>query len=427
MSQQQHPRVDPNIWQKFAGDSFTVPKLHSKVYYFPQGHLQHVCPNTQPLDGCRPSILCIVSAVDLLADPETDQVYAKLLLTPVIDGSVVPLEFHNGPDGDQIVSYAKTLTNTDVRSGAVLYIPKAGADSILPALPPLDSRNQSRFQDISVKDVCGVVSQIRHFHRLCPFQHLFTIGWSGFVSKKKLVVGDTVVFVKNSAGNISIGIRRNGKLAAAAKMIEKEVKLAIELAEKKAAFEVVYYPTVGGFDFVVGAKIVEDAMKVNWRCGMRVTHMVKNDDTSKGCSIFNGRISNLSSRSTRPWRMLQVKWDDPHVPENLKQLCPWQVELINSNPPISDIQFPPTKKLRGAQGSVLSTEQNISISHTSSTLNSFKIKNVDIDNCNNKKTRPGSIMLFGKMIQPIERDLYESSDIVGDNSCKRSNETDKTC
>ncbi|CAL5190089.1 unnamed protein product [Lathyrus oleraceus] len=409
MSQQQHHhRVDPKLWQICAGDSFTVPKLHSKIYYFPQGHLEHVCPIT-PITPtlhrcCRPLILCTVSAVDLLADPETHQVYAKLLLTPMIDGSVVPLEASNEEDGDQIVSYAKTLTNTDVKSGGKLYVPMACANSIFPALPP----NQSPFQDLFLTDVCGVVWKFRHVHRRYPFQHLFSTGWSGFVGKKKLVGGDTVVFVKNSAGNISLGIRRKTKVVGAAKITKKEVNMAIKLAEKNAAFEVVYYPMVGGFDFVVGAKTVEDAMKVNWSRGMRVTHMVKKDDTPKGISIFHGTISGLSPPSTRPWRMLQVKWDDPQVPENLKQLSPWQVELIDSNTPIADIQFPPTKKLRCAQGSVL---RNMSNPHTYGILNSIKTKNADIDNCNTKKISPASIMLFGQRIQPIESELYDSNKI----------------
>ena len=103
-----------------------------------------------------------------------------------------------------------------------------------------------------------------------------------------------------------------------------------------------------------------------------------------------------------------MKWDDPQVPENLKQLSPWQVELIDSNTPIADIQFPPTKKLRCAQGSVL---QNMSNPHTYGILNSIKTKNADIDNCNTKKISPASIMLFGQRIQPIESELYDSDKI----------------
>ncbi|CAL5190090.1 unnamed protein product [Lathyrus oleraceus] len=433
--QQQQHRVDPKIWKACAGDSFTVPKLHSKVYYFPQGHLQHVCPNTpntQTLDGCNPMILCTVSAVDLLADPETHQVFAKLLLTPVIDRSVVPVGASNEEDGDQIVSYAKTLTKSDVKSRGVLYLPVACADSIFPELPPLDSRNQSPSQDLFLTDVGGVVWKFRHVFRGSTFRHLFTTGWSGFVGEKKLVDGDNVVFVINSTGRISIGIRRKTKPASAAKMMEKEVNTAVELAKKNAAFEVMYYPTVGEFDFVVGAKTVEDAMMFNWSCGMRVTHTEKNDDTPKGCSIFHGTINNLSPPSTRPWRMLQIEWDEPQVPEKLKQLSPWQVELSDSKTPVSDMQFPPTKKLRGAQGYVLSSGQNISNPHTyiSSILNSFKTKNAknaDIDNSNTKNINSGSIMLFGQRIQPIESELY-NSDIKEDDSCKWNNEVEeKTC
>ncbi|XP_058746567.1 auxin response factor 22-like [Vicia villosa] len=292
-----------------------------------------------------PLILCTVSAVDLLADPETQQVYAKLLLTSVIDGSVVPLEASNEEDVDQIVSYAKTLTRSDVKSRSVLYVPAACAKSIFPALPRFDSRNQSPFQDLFLTEVCGVVWKFRYVFRGYTLRHLFTTGWSGFVREKKLVRGDTIVFIKNSAGNISVGIRRKMNLPSTVKITEKEVNEAAELAEKNAAFEVVYYPTVGGFDFVVGAKIVEDAMKVNWRRWMRVTHMVKNDDTTNGCSIFHGTISNLSTPVTRPWRMLQIEWDEPHVSENLEQLCPWQVEVI-SNSLTPDIQFPLTKKVK---------------------------------------------------------------------------------
>ncbi|KAI5434207.1 hypothetical protein KIW84_021174 [Lathyrus oleraceus] len=450
MSQQQHHRVDQKIWQICAGDSFTVPKLHSKVYYFPEGHLQHVCPNTQTLDGCRPMILCTVSAIDLLADPETYRVYAKLLLTPAIDGSVVPLETSNEEDGDEIVSFAKTLTNTDVLSRGKLYVPLACANSIFPALPPLESRNQSLFQDLFLTDICGVVWKFRHVHRRYH-QHLFTTGWSGFVGEKKLLGGDTVVFIKNSAGSISLGIRRKTKFTAvaAANIAEKEVNMAIKLAEKNAAFEAVYYPSVGGCDFVVGEKIVEDAMKVNWSRGMRVTHMVKNDDTSKGYFIFHGTISNLESPSTRPWRMLQIEWDEAYVPQNLKQLSPWQVEL-NSKTPTPRILSPPRKKLRGAQRSVLSSEIERDYSFiprlelgfpnnmhnlVTTQISSNFLKNDILRNSsmaglhnlsreldiNTKKTSPGSIMLFGQMIRPIESDLSDS-DIKKDDGCKINNE-----
>jgi hypothetical protein len=125
------------------------------------------------------------------------------------------------------------------------------------------------------------------------------------VDKKKLVVGDSLVFIKNSAGRIFVGIRRKFDASRSGKIKEKAVMEAVELAEKNKAFEVVYYPTVGdGDNFVVDAKVVENAMKINWNCGMRIKRYLKNDDSSKR-TLF-GTISNLYAPSNRPWRMLQV-------------------------------------------------------------------------------------------------------------------------
>ncbi|XP_058784509.1 auxin response factor 17-like [Vicia villosa] len=246
--QQQFCNVDPRIWQECAGDSFTVPKLHSRVYYFPIGHLDHspITPTTQTLSLIHPIILCTLSSVDFLADLETDQIFAKLLLTPVIDATVVPpVEASNQEDnGDRVVSYAKTLTTSDANNKGSFYVPRACADSIF---LPLDLTTPSPSQELSVTYVCGVVWTICHVHRGNPERYLFTTGWNAFVKKKHLVVGDTLVFIKNSARKIFVGIRRHNMSAAASKITEKTVINAVELAKKNTPFEVMCYPTVDGF------------------------------------------------------------------------------------------------------------------------------------------------------------------------------------
>ncbi|XP_058746576.1 auxin response factor 17-like [Vicia villosa] len=350
--QQQLRNVDPNIWLQFARDSFTVPKLHSRVYYFPPGHLEHspVTPTTQTLSLLRPFILCTVSSIDLLADPLTDQIFAKLLLTPVIDATVVPpVEAVNEEDNaDHVVSSAKTLTTTDANNACGFSVPKACANSIF---PPLDLTTPWPSQELSITDVCGVVWTFQHVYRGNPKRYLFTTGWSAFVNKKTLVGGDTLVFIKNSAGNIFVGIRRQN---AAKKIIEKNANNAVELAGKNEPFEVMCYPTIDGFDFVVEDKVVEDAMKIHWNPGMRVTHTVK------GGSTFHGTISAISYPSTHPWRTLQVEWNEPNVSENLKHVSPWQVEPDFSTPLLHQL-FPPTKRLRAAQESaILSDTERIS-------------------------------------------------------------------
>jgi len=79
----------------------------------------------------------------------------------------------------------------------------------------------------------------------------------------------------------------------------------------------------------------------SWR---RIELSLKNFDSSKRCSKFEGTIAALFAPN-RPWRMLEVKWDEPKVPQVPERVSPWEVELI------SDIfalhpQFQPTKKLR---------------------------------------------------------------------------------
>ncbi|CAK8538282.1 unnamed protein product [Lathyrus sativus] len=476
--QQEYRNVAPRIWQECAGSSFTVPKLHSKVYYFPFGHLEHspVTPTAQTLSLLRPFILCTVSCVDFLAHSETDQICAKLLLTPVVlpveatnegdDHVVLPVEATNEGDDhvvlpveatnegdDHVVSCAKTLSNSDANNGGAFSVPRACAKSIF---PPLDLTTPLPSQELSVTDVCGVVWTFRHVYRGNPKRFLFTTGWSAFVDKKQLVCGDTLVFIKNSAVNIFVGIRRKNMFAAANKIAEKTVINAIELAGKNTPFEVVCYPRVDDSDFVVGDKVVEDAMKIHWYPGMRVTRTVKNENSSKGCTTLHGTISAISHSSTNPWRMLLVEWNEFDISEKLKHVSPWQVEPDFSIP--QELQlFAPIKRLRTARESTLLTDKervvspismeplhqtplnfdfrqnplkdtsldkssmegsnNVSIqlsitnhkSHDHNIFNSSGIRN-----SNTEEVRPDYIKLFGQIVRPSKNsiDFYEKLMVV---------------
>ncbi|XP_045829271.1 auxin response factor 17-like [Trifolium pratense] len=383
MALEQPSRVDPKIWQSCAGDTVKIPKLHSKVYYFPLGHLEHAnpTPNTESLsliNSYRPFIPCIISSVDLLADPQTDEVFTKLLLTPVIDGSTVePFEVHDDDDGgdDDVVSSGKTLSQSDANNGGAFSVPSKCAKLIF---PPLDLEAKLPTQELSIADVHGNVWEFRHVYRGNPKRHMFTHNWSQFVDKKKLVGGDSLLFMKNSAGEIYVGIRRVKKFATPAVMQKKEsvVIEAVKLAEKNEAFEVVYYPTADdGDNFVVDANVVEDAMKINWNCGMRVKRSLNNDDSS--ISLQHGTITNLCAPSDRPWHMLQLK-----VTEDPAAL-------------LSDIQGDSSIPI-------------IEFQH--STMEKF----VDPNNCDTKNVTR-SFKLFGTIIQ-VGSDL-PNSEIKEDDSC----------
>ncbi|XP_045831045.1 auxin response factor 17-like [Trifolium pratense] len=406
MSQPQPCRVDPKLWQSCAGDSIKIPKLHSKVYYFPQGHLEHSnpSPSTQSLsliNGYRPFIPCIISAIDLLADPHTDEVFAKLLLTPVADGTIEPpdVPYEDQENNVQVVSSFKTLTRSDANNGGAFSVPCGCAIKIF---PPLDLKAKpAPFQELSFTDVHGEVWKFRHIYTGTPQRHLITSGWSKFVDKKKLVVGDSLIFLKNSAGRIFIGIRRKFDISRSRRITEKAVTEAAELADKNKAFEVVYYPTARGDNFVVDANVVEDAMKINWNCGMRVKFPLNNDSSK-------GTISNLPAPSNRPWRMLQVNWDEPKVSGNTKRINPWMVEPIFDIAELN-LHFPQIKRLRVDPGFALSrsTERESASTH----------------NCKASKVSPSSIKLFGRIIKlSAGGNLPDSG--INEDGCKGCNEVE---
>ncbi|WJX64136.1 Arf17p [Trifolium repens] len=441
MALQQPSRVNPKIWQSVAG--IKIPKLGSKVYYFPLGHLEHAnpTPNIESIsliNSYRPFIPCIISSVDLLADPKTDEVFTKLLLTPVIDGSTVepPPEVHDKDGGGNVVYLGKTLSQSDANNGGAFSLPTECAKMIF---PPLDLKEELPIQELSITDIHGAIWEFRHVYRGNPKRNMFTHNWSRFVDKKKLVGGDSLVFMKNSAGNIYVGIRRVKKFASAAVVQKKELVAmeAAKLAEKNEAFEVVYYPTAGD-NFVVDAKVVEDAMKINWNCGMRVKRSLNNDLEST-IKLQHGIITNISAHSNRPWRMLQVKWDETKDSENTTQVSPWQIEY-NSKIPSLHRRSPPTKKLKVAQDSALPSDiqrdssipmiefqhspkekdhlkdtiENNGLMNPSTTLNCDTLRGVrqntfsttkviDANNCNAEKVTR-SIKIFGATIQ-VESDL----------------------
>ncbi|AES96733.1 putative transcription factor ARF family [Medicago truncatula] len=406
MSPQQPIRVDPKIWQCCAGAAVKIPKLNSHVYYFPLGHLEHVSPSPNPstlslLDRSRQFIPCTVSTVNLLADPVTDEVFVKLLLTPGTNNCVhepPPEVREDQHDGVKVVSSGKTLTPSDANNGGAFSVPSECAKLIF---PPLDLQAEKPSQKLSVTDIHGKEWKLRHVYRGTPLRHLITTNWSEFVDEKKLIGGDSLVFMKKSTRTgtetISVGIHRQ-KFGAATKIAEKSVTEAVELAEKNMAFDVVYYPTAEGWcDFVVNAKVVEDAMKNKWNSGLRIKHSLKKDNSSKRCSNFEGTISALSAPN-RPWRMLEVRTAKDSALHN-------DIERDSSIPKIK-FHSSTTRSFNEA-----SLNSNALLHDTASTSS----------NCNTKKLSPGSIMLFGQIIRPVGSDLHDS-DIKGEDGGKGCNE-----
>lgn len=234
------------------------------------------------------------------------------------------------------------------------------------------------FQTIYVLDVHGKTWKFRHIYRGTPRRHLLTSGWSDFVNSKKLVSGDTVVFIRNLAGELFVGIRRTGRNYGGPTTLEsgscKEVFLrnrgtvlhesvieAVRLADMGKPFEVLFYPRVGLPEFVVAKEMVEAAAVVPWVPGMRIKMAVELGDSSRTTwlqgTISCATVPEHGRWACSLWRMLEIKWDKPDdVLPRLRSVNPWQVELISSVLP-----YHVMKKLKLPEGLKASVEGHGSV------------------------------------------------------------------
>ncbi|KAD7480015.1 hypothetical protein E3N88_03151 [Mikania micrantha] len=367
--------LDGKLWHACAGGMVQMPELNSKVYYFPQGHVEHAAGGNggfRDLPRIQPYILCGVTSVKFMADSDTDEVYARI--------GLVPLGNHNDDDGflgfdhnknenqEKPASFAKTLTQSDANNGGGFSVPRYCAETIFPRL---DYTAEPPVQNILAKDVHGKLWKFRHIYRGTPRRHLLTTGWSNFVNQKKLVAGDSIVFLRADNGELCVGIRRAkrgigrgfldsnssgwntavGGFGNAGKVSAESVIEATNLAAAGRPFEVVYYPRASTPEFCVKASTVKAAMRIQWCPEMRFKMAFETEDSSR-ISWFMGTISSVDVEDqfrwpNSPWRLLQVAWDEPDLLQNVKRVSPWLVELVSNVPSVHLSPFsPPRKKLR---------------------------------------------------------------------------------
>ncbi|KAJ4805683.1 Auxin response factor [Rhynchospora pubera] len=387
--------LDPQLWHACAGSMVQMPSLNSKVYYFPQGHLEHfsvtapheVVPMSPPCRNIPPLILCHVSSIKYLADPNTDEVYAKIGLVPVgaNESDMETGQNSPQPEPEKPASFAKTLTQSDANNGGGFSVPRYCAETIFPRL---DYTADPPVQTVLAKDVHGTVWKFRHIYRGTPRRHLLTTGWSTFVNHKKLVAGDSIVFLRADNGDLCVGIRRAKRGIGAgfgtgestgwgyggfsmflreddgihskhnllpnknskSRIHVESVLEAARLAAEGRPFEVVYYPRASTPEFFVRAGLVRSSMCTRWGPGMRFKMAFETEDSSR-ISWFMGTVSGVQVADpinwpNSPWRLLQVTWDEPDLLQNVKRVSPWLVELVSNIPSIHLAPFsPPRKKL----------------------------------------------------------------------------------
>ncbi|CAI8614597.1 unnamed protein product [Vicia faba] len=405
--------VDPQLWHAIAGGMVQIPQVNSKIFYFPQGHAEHAYePVNFSVDVKVPFFIpCRVAAIHYRADPDTDEVYAKLRLVPL---HISEAGFDDGCVGgvddmsetkNKYQSYTKTLTQSDANNGGGFSCPRYCAETLL---PPLDYSGTPPSQYISATDVHGQTWEFKHVYRGTPKRHLLTTNWSDFVTDKLLVSGDSLVFLRAENGDLHIGIRRStrrneigfnpsskrkpgseigirigpsylgltsssgekdnklqkndkekglkisDKIMGRGKVKAEDVIEAVRLGVNMQPFDVVYYPRVGTPEFFVKTSSIRTALQIRWCCGMRFKMAFETEDSSR-ISWFMGTITSVQAADPAwpdsLWRLLQVTWDEPELLKNTKRVNPWQVEIVSHMPsiPFSSFLPPSRKKLRLSQ------------------------------------------------------------------------------
>lgn len=399
--------LDSQLWHACAGGMVQMPPVNSKIFYFPQGHAEHTLSHVSfgTLPRIPALILCRVAAIKFMADTETDEVYAAIRLIPIgqnefdYNENNGVMETNGFESVEKSNSFAKTLTQSDANNGGGFSVPRYCAETIFPRL---DYTADPPVQTVVARDVHGEIWKFRHIYRGTPRRHLLTTGWSTFVNQKKLVAGDSIVFMRTENGDLCVGIRRakrgslgspetpsgwtsgsgncpspyggfsvylmddenkrmrnssngnvnsSGGIKGRGKVRPESVIEAATLAAKGQPFEVVYYPSAGTPEFCVKASSLSAAMRIQWCSGMRFKMPFETEDSSR-ISWFMGTIASVQVADpilwpNSPWRLLQVTWDEPELLQNVKSVSPWLVELVSNMPVINMSPFsPPRKKSR---------------------------------------------------------------------------------
>ncbi|XP_019095962.1 PREDICTED: putative auxin response factor 14 [Camelina sativa] len=345
------------LWNLCAGPLCDLPKLGEKVYYFPQGHIEFVEASTrEELNQIQPNfdipskLQCHVIAIHRKVEINTDQVYAEITLMPDTTQVIIPTQ-NDSNDMPKINFFKKILTASDTSSHGGLSIPKRDATECFPLL---DMSLPVPTQEFLTKDLHGNEWRFKHSFRGKPRRHLITTGWSAFVTTKKLVAGDVLVFVRGENEELRVGIRRAGhqkgntpsSLVSTESMRHGVIVSAVHAFHSKCMFSVVYKPRSS--QFIVSYDNFLDAMNKKFSVGSRFTMQFEGDDLSK--RRYSGTIIGVNNFSPHwkdsEWRSLQVRWDEFVSFPRPNRVSPWEIEHLTPSSNVIQLSLLKNKRSR---------------------------------------------------------------------------------
>ncbi|RDX90064.1 Auxin response factor 6, partial [Mucuna pruriens] len=344
--------LDSELWHACAGPLVSLPAVGSRVVYFPQGHSEQVAVSThREVDGHIPSypslppqLICQLHNLTMHADTETDEVYAQMTLQPLSPQeqkeAYLPAEL--GTPSKQPTNYfCKILTASDTSTHGGFSVPRRAAEKVF---PPLDFSQQPPCQELIARDLHGNEWKFRHIFRGQPKRHLLTTGWSVFVSAKRLVAGDSVLFIWNEKNQLLLGIRRANRpqpVMPSSVLSSDSMHLGLLAAAAHAAatnsrFTIFYNPRASPSEFVIPlAKYVKAVYHTRVSVGMRFRMLFETEESS--VRRYMGTITGISDLDSvrwpnSHWRSVKVGWDESTAGERQPRVSLWEIEPLTTFP-----------------------------------------------------------------------------------------------
>ncbi|KAL6175275.1 hypothetical protein ACLB2K_051917 [Fragaria x ananassa] len=344
----------PELWKACAGPLVEVPRLKERVFYFPQGHMEQLEASTTtnpevnqviPRFNLPSKILCQVMHVQLLAEQDTDEVYAQITLIPEANQSTEPTspdpdECLSEPERLKVYSFCKVLTASDTSTHGGFSVLRKHATE---CLPPLDMTQATPTQELVAKDLHGYEWRFKHIFRGQPRRHLLTTGWSTFVTSKRLSAGDSFVFLRGDNGDLRVGIRRLARqqssmpssVISSQSMHVGVLATASHAVATQTLFVVYYKPRTS--QFIVSLNKYLEAVNNKFSVGMRFKMRFEGEDAPE--RRFSGTIIGLEDISPQwadsNWRSLKVQWDESASIPRPDRVSPWEIEPYVASIPLS--------------------------------------------------------------------------------------------
>ncbi|ESQ28807.1 hypothetical protein EUTSA_v10018139mg [Eutrema salsugineum] len=344
--------LNSELWHACAGPLVSLPSSGSRVVYFPQGHSEQVAATTnKEVEGhipnypsLPPQLICQLHNVTMHADVETDEVYAQMVLQPLTQeeqkDTFVPIEL--GIPSKQPSNYfCKTLTASDTSTHGGFSVPRRAAEKVF---PPLDYTQQPPAQELIARDLHDNEWKFRHIFRGQPKRHLLTTGWSVFVSAKRLVTGDSVIFIRNERNQLLLGIRHASRpqTIVPSSMLSSDsmhiglLAAAAHAAATNSCFTVFYHPRSSSSEFVLPLpKYIKAVFHTRISVGMRFRMLFETEESS--VRRYMGTITGIGDLDSvrwpnSHWRSVKVGWDESTAGERQARASLWEIEPLTTFP-----------------------------------------------------------------------------------------------